>query len=100
MRDALLGWLEQHDLLPESQFGFRPGRSVAMALACAQSDWTRAKSNGDFMGIMTFDLSSAFDTVSAKTLLKKLESAGFTGRALSWMESYMTGRSCQIENIL
>ena len=33
VRDSLLGWLEQHSLLPQSQYGFRPKRSVAMAIA-------------------------------------------------------------------
>ena len=43
VKDCLLEWLEEHKILPESQSGFRPGRSVAMALACAQADWIAAK---------------------------------------------------------
>ncbi len=38
VRDALYEWLDMRGVLPDSQFGFRPGRSVAMALACAQAD--------------------------------------------------------------
>ena len=50
-------------VLPDSQFGFRPGMSVAMALACAQSDWAAAKARGEVVGVMAFDLSAAFDTI-------------------------------------
>ena len=35
VRDTLMKWLDHHHILPESQSGFRPNRSVAMALACA-----------------------------------------------------------------
>ena len=38
MCDALLDWLMYQGFIPESQFGFLPGRSVDMALACAQTD--------------------------------------------------------------
>ena len=34
-----------------------------MALVCVQTDWFEAKSKGDAVGVMAFDLSSAFDTV-------------------------------------
>ena len=52
----------QQDFIPNSQFGFLPGRSVTMALACAQTDWIEAKSRGDTIGVLGFDLSAAFDT--------------------------------------
>ena len=79
VRDSVLEWLDQQNFLPDSQFGFRPGCSVAMALACAQSDWIEAKSKGEFVGILAFDLTAAFDMVGLTILLRKLESAGITG---------------------
>ena len=38
VRDNLLEWFEQTNFLPESQYGFIPGRSVDMALIIAQND--------------------------------------------------------------
>ena len=93
VRDPLLDWLEQKGVLPESQFGFRPNRSVAMALACAQADWVAEKSKGNCVGVMAFDLSAAFDTISAAPLIEKLKDAGVKGTPLEWLTSYMTGRS-------
>ena len=89
----MLQWLEEHDILPESQFGFRPKRSVAMALTCSQADWISAKNRGEAVAIVAFDLSSAFDTIALDPLVQKLESAGLVGTPLTWMKSYMSGRS-------
>ena len=96
VRDALQDWLMLHGFIPESQFGFLPGRSVDMALACAQADWTEAKSRGDIVGILAFDLSAAFDTIDSKKLLAKLESAGISGTPLKWFSSYMSGRTQKV----
>ena len=93
VRDALYEHLDLRGVLPDSQFGFRPGRSVAMALACAQADWAAAKARGEVVGVMAFDLSAAFDTIDAVHLIEKLKSAGVGGTPLKWFKSYMSGRS-------
>ena len=64
-----------------------------MALAIAQADWAAAKARGEVVGVMAFDLSSAFDTIDAEPLLKKLESTGVVGTPLKWLKAYMSGRS-------
>ena len=43
VKDALYEWLEYHKYIPDAQFGFRPKKSVSMALSCAQADWAEAK---------------------------------------------------------
>jgi hypothetical protein len=93
VRDALYEHLDLRGVLPDSQFGFRPGRSVAMALACAQADWAAAKARGEVVGVMAFDLSAAFDTIDVAPLIEKLKSAGVGGTPLKWLKSYMSGRS-------
>ena len=76
VKDSLLEWLEQHNILPDSQSGFRPKRSVAMALTCSQADWVAAKNRGEAVAIIAYDLSAAFDTIAIGPLTKKLEAAG------------------------
>ena len=56
VRDTLLQWLEEHEILPESQFGFRPKRSAATALACSQADWISAKIHGEAVAIVPLTL--------------------------------------------
>ena len=96
VRDALMDWLTLQRIIPDSQFGFQPGKSVTMALACAQNDWVESKANGDTIGDIAFDFSSAFDTISPTKLMAKLESAGITGIPLNWFHSYMTGRTQKV----
>ena len=87
VRDALYDWLDFRGVLPDSQFDFHPGRSVAMALACAQADWAAAKARGEIVGVMAFNLSAAYNTIDAAPLIKKLKSAGVRGTPLKWLES-------------
>ena len=94
--DSLLDWLMLQGIIPDSHFGFLPGRSVTMSLACAQTDWIEAKSSGDIVGVMAYDLSAAFDTIASSKLLAKLESAGIRGVPLKWFNSYMSGRSQKV----
>ena len=89
----MLDHLDARGILPDSQFGFRPNRSVAMALACAQADWAGEKAKGNFVGVMAFDLTAAFDTIDAGPLIDKLKNAGVKGTPLDWLKSYMSGRS-------
>ena len=76
VRESLISWFNHTAFLPECQYGFRPDRSVSMALTVAQNDWADAKAKDNHVGIMAFDLSSAFDTLDHTTLLKKLEKSG------------------------
>ena len=96
VRDSLLSWFKQKNFLPESQYGFRPDKSVAMALTVAQTDWINAKAKNELVGIMAFDLSAAFDTLEHSLLLRKLESANIKGIPLKWFQSYLSDRSQRV----
>ena len=52
VRDGLLQWLKEKELLLESQYGFRPKLSAAIGLACSQADWTAAKNKGEAVAIL------------------------------------------------
>lgn len=50
--------------------------------------------NGDAILLVALDLSAAFDTLSHDILLRRLRrSAGVSGRALEWFDSYLRGRT-------
>jgi hypothetical protein len=83
--------LEAVHALPSSQFGFRPRKSTTTALSVAHAEWIKSTKQYKFLGMLGFDLSSAFDTVSKAQLLPRLRSFGIGGMALSWFDSYMTG---------
>ena len=60
-----------------------------MALTIATNDWMYAKAKGLEVGVMAFNLSSAFDTLEHKLLLHKLEGTGINGIPFKWFESYL-----------
>jgi hypothetical protein len=56
--------------------------------------------SGKVVGIMGYDLSSAFDTVAKESLLPKLEATGISGRQLDWFYSCMSGgQQCVVWNV-
>jgi retron-type reverse transcriptase len=69
--------------LPGSQHGFRPGRSCTTALGTAHSGWLSGIRSGKIVGVASYDLSAAFDTLAADKLLPKLERIGVRGTTLA-----------------
>ena len=49
-----------------------------------------AKSLGEAVAILAFDLSAAFDTIGIEPLTRKLEAAGITRTPIKCMQSYMS----------
>ena len=54
--------------------------------------WKAALDNKDIMGILSTDMSKAFDLMHPPLLLKKLESFGFSENALMLIRSYFENR--------
>ncbi|QQP56153.1 Uncharacterized protein FKW44_000725, partial [Caligus rogercresseyi] len=87
--------LEDHlaktEALPNTQFGFRKGRSTTATLATAHAKWLEAEQRRKVVGVLGFDLSAAFDTVNQLQLLPKLGKLGIAGTQFKWFHSYLTG---------
>eukprot|EP00095_Tigriopus_kingsejongensis_P011831 maker-scaffold412_size179788-snap-gene-0.19 protein:Tk11831 transcript:maker-scaffold412_size179788-snap-gene-0.19-mRNA-1 annotation:"reverse transcriptase-like protein" len=62
-----------------------------MALAAAHGQWIKAKQAGSVLGVIAFDMSSAFDTVDRESLLPKMKLLGITGTPLKWFRGYLSG---------
>ena len=63
------------------------------ALLRVYHDVRRAVDLGQVTILVLFDFSKAFDTVCHSRLLIKLHALGFSNTALSWVFSYLTGRT-------
>jgi hypothetical protein len=78
LESLVKGDLEDHlkrvNGLPGSQYGFRPKRSCTSALAHAQAGWLLGAAKGQVKGLMAFDLSADFETVTAEQLALVLNS--------------------------
>jgi hypothetical protein len=97
VRSQLSKYILKKKILPQSQYGFRQGRSTIMAAGAADHDWRKAKSDGLKCGALFFDLSAAFDTIDTTLLVKKLEVFGAAGNMTTWVRSYLTGRRQRVD---
>ena len=94
----LYAFLIKENILFESQYGFRQGRSTIQALTEFIGNIIKGFEENKFTLGVFIDLSKAFDTLEHKTLLKKLESYGIRGVALQWFNSYLSNRSQYVKH--
>ena len=85
-------YLNQHSLLNEKQFGFRPKHSTVNAVSSFADEILLNMERGKLYGAVFLDLSKAFDTVDHTILLRKFSSLGVTSATAKWFESYLNGR--------
>ena len=75
-----------------SQHGLYKRRSTTSNLAVFQDFLTRNVESGYQIDVIYTDMAKAFDSISHKLLLNKLESLGVTGAYLNWIRSYLQNR--------
>ncbi len=90
-------FIETHNLLVDSQYGFRTNRSTSLALMELIEEITNGiEKNKHIVGIF-IDLKKAFDTINHNILLQKLERYGIRGVGLDWVSSYLRNRQQFVE---
>lgn len=92
VNSRLLSFLENNNLLAENQFGFRTGRSTEDAVVRMTNHITSNLDSGKKCVGVFLDLAKAFDTVSRRILLGKMQSMGIRGIPLNWFISYFSNR--------
>ena len=92
----LSDYLESNKLLPNNQHGFRPQRSTMTAWQEIQLDWAMNTEQNKVTGVLLWDLSAAFDTLDCEGLCRKLALFGVKPRSVSWVQSFLTGRSQKV----
>ncbi len=89
-------YLENNNLLDESQFGFRKGRSTELAAALFTDNVKRKVDEGKLVGAVFIDLTKAFDTLNHGKLLSKLKSYGILENEYQWFQDYLFNRTQQV----
>ena len=87
VHQQLSTYLESNNLLTQSQYGFRSGRSSEMALLSVTEPILRGMEDHKFSLLCLLDLSKAFDWVPHHLLLDKLRRLGISD---PWFQSYLT----------
>jgi ribonuclease HI len=88
---------EHHGLLPDTQFGGRPGRTTELALLILTNAIDRAWHGQRVITLVAFDLKGAFNGVNQISLDACLQSKGIPTIARRWIASFMSGRQANIK---
>uniref|UniRef100_A0A8C6V2B9 Reverse transcriptase domain-containing protein n=1 Tax=Neogobius melanostomus TaxID=47308 RepID=A0A8C6V2B9_9GOBI len=75
------------------QFGFRTNHSTETACCYFMESIKSSLDTGKVVGAVFLDLRKAFDTVNHLVLLSKLKQYNLSINTLSWIKSYLAGRS-------
>lgn len=92
LKQRLVAFLEKHNILTKSQFGFREKLSTEDAVIEAINNIVSGLNDNKKCLAVFLDLAKAFDTVNHKILLKRLEKVGIRGLALNIFQDYLTDR--------
>ena len=88
-------FIEKHELLYNSQYGFRSKRSCEHAILELVGNVLDSKNAKQHSCAVFLDLSKAFDTLNHKILLDKLDKYGIHGICNNWFRSYLKDRKLQ-----
>ena len=88
--------LDAHNVLVDHQHGSRSNRSCETQLINTIEHLARSIIYRNQTDLLILDFSKAFDTVSHKRLLLKLEYYGIRGHHLNWMQSWLLNRTQQV----
>ena len=90
--------LDTHNILTDSQHGFRPKRSCETQLITTHHDIARLLNIPDIKQVdaILLDFAKAFDKVPHRRLTHKLQHYGITGPTLHWITAFLTHRTQRV----
>lgn len=86
-------YVENNNILPQTQSGFRRNHSCVTALANVTDNIMRATDEGKITVMTLLDFSKAFDTLDHATLLSILHFIGLKKKACKFFTNYLVDRS-------
>ena len=95
-RDQFIEHLESNNLITTHQHGFRIRRSTFTQLLHHIDNVLEILENHENADIIYLDLAKAFDKVNHKILLSKLKHLKVSGKALTWIENFLSNRTQQV----
>jgi hypothetical protein len=84
-------FMEENDLFPENQQGFRKNWSTMTALTAMQREWMERTEEREKTVILLRDLTATYHTLDADLLCKKLEIYGFCAKTREWFRPFPVG---------
>lgn len=97
MHNKLSSFLSKYNIITENQYGFQREKSTTLATFNLVNDILHRLNDDNYVTILFFDMSKAFDFVSHKLLMTKLYTYGVRGPAYNWVQTYLKNRSQTVE---
>ena len=88
--------LELHNILTDSQHGFRAKRSTETQLIQTIHDLSKSLDKKETVDMAILDFTKAFDKVPHKRTIHKLNYYGISGYIATWIETFLIGRTQQV----
>ena len=88
--------MTSNNLFSNTQHGFISGRSCITQLLEYIEDLTEAIDNGEDVDVIYLDFCKAFDKVTHRRLVYKLEQYGIKGDLLLWMKNFLHDRQQRV----
>ncbi|KAM7314198.1 hypothetical protein ISCGN_003983 [Ixodes scapularis] len=96
LNTRLMRYLEKENLMPHTQFGFRPRTSTQDILLWIYKDLLENPSRGQTRCILALDLKGAFDNVSHASVLRGLNEIHCGQRTFEYVRSFLTDRKATL----
>ena len=96
IRDSIVKYFDDNNMIGDSQHGFRQHRSCLTNLLEFMEDMTSAIDRGRPVDIIFLDFQKAFDKVPHNRLLLKLNSFGIDGNLLRWIQEWLHDREQRV----
>lgn len=93
LHSQILTYLNENNLIPTCQSGFRKGHSTSSALVKVLDDLVRNTDEGRTSALILLDYSKAFDVLDHRLLCAKLSHYGFSERTVGLINSYLSDRT-------
>ena len=102
INNQLTEFLEDNDILPKTQFGFRKNRSTTNAVELLVQEIQKSKRKKEKAAAIFVDVSKAFDCCNHTIILSKLKSIGLSHSGIKLFESYFSNRfqAVQIDGVI
>ncbi len=92
----IMSHLDTNNILYDLQHGFRPARSCETQLVSFLQNLTQSNNQNIQTDVIIMDFAKAFDKVSHRHLLYKLNYYGIQCNALHWISDFLSHRTRQL----
>jgi len=97
IRNHIMIYLLENDLISNKQYGFISGRSTMLQLLHMLDDWTECLEKGGQIDAVYTDSEKAFDKVPHRRLISKLQSYKINHVLIEWIVDFLKARKFRVK---